>query len=55
MSEPLAAFVAAVRDGAAPVADAAALARYELGRLTAELAAILDGLAARRREAAPGR
>jgi len=44
MSEPLAAFVAAVRDGSAPVADRAALQRYELGRLTAELAAILDGL-----------
>ena len=46
MAEPLAAFVAAVRAGAAPVADPAALERYELGRLTADLAGILDGLAA---------
>ena len=45
MSGPLAAFVAAVRDGRAPVADPAALERYELGHLTAELAGMLDGLA----------
>jgi hypothetical protein len=44
MSEPLAAFVQAVRDGAAPVADQAALQRYELGRLTDELVAVLDGM-----------
>jgi len=45
MSEPLAAFVAAARAGTAPVADTPALERYELGRLTGDLAAILDGLA----------
>jgi glycosyltransferase involved in cell wall biosynthesis len=44
MSAALAAFVKAARDGSAPVADQAALQRYELGRLTHELAAILDGL-----------
>ncbi len=44
MSEPLAAFVRAARDGSAPVADQTALQRYELGRLTHELAGILDGL-----------
>lgn len=44
MSEPLAAFVAGVRDGSAPVARADALERYELTRLTAELAAILGAL-----------
>ena len=46
MAAPLADFVAAVREGRAPVADPAALGRYELGHLTAELAAILDDLAA---------
>ena len=46
MAEPLAAFVTAVREGRAPVADPAAIGRYELGNLTTELAAILDGLAA---------
>ena len=45
MAGPLAAFVRAARDGSAPLADPAALERYELGRLTAELAALLDGLA----------
>jgi len=45
MAEPLAAFVRTVRDGSAPVADPAALERYELGFLTAELAALLDSLA----------
>ena len=45
MAGPLADFVAAVRAGTAPVADAGALERYELGRLTADLAGILDGLA----------
>ncbi len=47
MSEPLAAFVAAVRGGAAPVADSSALERYELGHLTGQLAALLDELAGR--------
>jgi hypothetical protein len=45
MSAPLAAFVAAARSGTAPTADPAALERYELGRLTADLAVILDDLA----------
>lgn len=45
MAEPLATFVADVRAGLAPVADQTALRRYELGRLTSELATILDGLA----------
>ena len=53
MRKPLAAFVAAVRKGAAPVADPAALERYELGRLTAELAAILDELAGQPPAAGP--
>ncbi len=53
MAEPLAAFVAAVRAGTAPVADASALSRYELSHLTAELAAILDGLAGRPDAAGP--
>ncbi|HTX70807.1 MAG TPA: glycosyltransferase [Thermoleophilia bacterium] len=44
MAEPLAAFVAAARAGEAPVADPGSLGRYELGRLTHELAGILDGL-----------
>jgi glycosyltransferase involved in cell wall biosynthesis len=46
MAAPLAAFVAAVAAGTTPVADPAALERYELGHLTAELAGILDDLAA---------
>jgi hypothetical protein len=46
MGAPLAAFVAAVAAGTTPVADPAALERYELGHLTAELAGILDDLAA---------
>jgi hypothetical protein len=46
MGAPLAAFVAAARDGTAPTADPAAIQRYELGHLTAELAGILDDLAA---------
>jgi hypothetical protein len=45
MAGPLAAFVRATRDGSAPVADEAALERFELGRLTSMLATILDGLA----------
>jgi hypothetical protein len=45
MAQPLADFVRAARDGAAPLADPPALERYELGGLTAELAALLDGLA----------
>ncbi len=47
MRAPLSAFVAAARGGAAPVADRSALERYELGHLTAELAALLDELAGR--------
>ena len=54
MAEPLAAFVRAARDGSAPLADPAALERYELGRLTAELAALLDGLAGGQPAAASG-
>ena len=54
MAAPLADFVAAVRGGTAPVADASALSRYELGHLTAELAAILDGLAAGPQPSAAG-
>ena len=46
MAEPLAAFVRAARDRSAPVADQAALDRYEVGRLTAELAALLGGITA---------
>ncbi len=46
MAEPLAAFVAAVRGGTAPVADPVAINRYELGHLTVELAGILDDLVA---------
>jgi glycosyltransferase involved in cell wall biosynthesis len=46
MGDPLAGFVAAVRGGSAPLADPAALERYELSRLTRELAGILDDLAA---------
>ena len=45
MSGPLAAFVRAVRDGEAPAVDEAALEEYELGRLTARLAGLLDGIA----------
>ena len=54
MAAPLAAFVRAARDGSAPLADPAALERYELGRLTAELAALLDGLAGGQPAAAAG-
>jgi glycosyltransferase involved in cell wall biosynthesis len=46
MGEPLASFVARVRDGGAPRVDQAALARYELSRLTAELAAALNQMVA---------
>jgi len=49
MREPLARFVADVRSGAGPVADADALARYDMAGVTAELATVLDGLAARGR------
>jgi hypothetical protein len=48
MNEPLARFVAAVRSGDGPVADADALARYDMAGVTAELAAVLDRLSARR-------
>jgi len=53
MAGPLAAFVQAARDGSAPLADEAALGRYELRRLTAELAGILAGLAGGGPSAAP--
>jgi glycosyltransferase involved in cell wall biosynthesis len=46
LREPLARFVADVRSGAGPVADADALARYDMAGVTAELAAVLDGLPA---------
>jgi hypothetical protein len=46
MGGPLASFVESVRLGTAPVADGQALERYDLVRLTAELAALLDRLAA---------
>lgn len=44
MATPLAAFVAAVREGRAPSADREALARYDVRQLTARLAALLDSL-----------
>lgn len=44
MAEPLAAFVAAVRAGETMPAAQPALARYDMSRLTADLATILDGL-----------
>jgi glycosyltransferase involved in cell wall biosynthesis len=50
MREPLATFVAAARGGTAPLAESGALERYELGHLTAELAAILDDLATNPRQ-----
>jgi hypothetical protein len=53
MSGPLATFVAAVRGGAAPVAVPAALERYEFGRLTSALAALLDDLAGQPAVAGP--
>jgi len=49
MREPLARFVAAVREGGGPAADPAALARYDMAAITAELATILDAVAARGR------
>ena len=49
MREPLARFVADVRSGAGPVADTAALARYDMAGVTAELAAVLDRLPSPRR------
>ncbi len=52
MAEPLAAFVAAVREARAPIADPGAFQRYEFGALTVELAGILDGLAAGPRSSA---
>ncbi len=54
MAAPLAAFVAAVRGGSAPVADPSALERYELGHLTSKLATLLDGLAGLPAAAGPG-
>jgi glycosyltransferase involved in cell wall biosynthesis len=47
MTDPLARFVAAVRSGDGPVADADALARYDMTSVTAELVAVLDELQAR--------
>lgn len=44
MGGPLAAFVQAVRDGRGPIADPAALERYELTGLTARLATLLEGI-----------
>jgi hypothetical protein len=44
MREPLADFVAAVREGRGPAIDAAALARYDARNLTAELTGLLDSL-----------
>jgi len=41
----LAAFVAAVRDGRGPLVDAAALARYDMAAVTAEVAAVLEHVA----------
>jgi hypothetical protein len=49
LSGSLARFVAAVRSGHGPVADADALARYDMAGVTAELAAILDRLPSRGR------
>ena len=49
MREPLARFVAGVRSGGGPAADTDALARYDMARVTAALAAVLDGLPAPRR------
>jgi glycosyltransferase involved in cell wall biosynthesis len=46
MSEPLASFIQAVRDGRAPAVDHKVLERYELGRLTARLAALLESITA---------
>jgi len=54
MAKPLAAFVRAARDGSAALAEPAAVERYELGRLSAELAALLDGLAGGQPAAAAG-
>jgi glycosyltransferase involved in cell wall biosynthesis len=44
MTEPLARFVAEVRSGGGPAADADALSRYDMAGVTAELAAVLDRL-----------
>lgn len=49
MRGPLARFVADVRSGGGPVADADALARYDMAGVTAELAAVLDRLPSPRR------
>ena len=55
MAEPLAAFVAAVRAGETMPAAQPALARYDMSRLTADLAAILDGLTPSLPDSAAGR
>jgi len=49
MHEPLARFVADARSAGGPVADAVALARYDMASVTAELAAVLDQLPSRGR------
>jgi hypothetical protein len=49
MHGPLARFVADVRSGGGPVADADALARYDMAGVTVELAAVLDRLPSPRR------
>lgn len=46
LREPLAALVAQVRSGAAPSADEAALAAYDMRNVTARLAAMLDSIVA---------
>jgi glycosyltransferase involved in cell wall biosynthesis len=49
LREPLSRFIADVRAGEGPVADAGALARYDMAGVTAELTAVLDRLSFRRR------
>jgi glycosyltransferase involved in cell wall biosynthesis len=45
MARPLSRFITAVREGRAPQVDPVLLERYEVHRVTAQLAVILDGLA----------
>ncbi|MCX6374007.1 MAG: glycosyltransferase [Actinobacteria bacterium] len=49
LQAPLARFVADVRSGGGPVADADALARYDMAGVAAELAAVLERLPSRER------
>jgi glycosyltransferase involved in cell wall biosynthesis len=49
MREPLASFVTDVRSARGPVIDAGAFARYDMARVTAELAATLDRISSRGR------